>query len=106
MPPKANLRLSAFRAYLTGDKGLSAASAETYVKHVRRTLNATKDFETLNPTEEKLLAYDGALSVAMRDGFRAAWGHFAEFMRVKFNTAVTQAPSKRAGHAPAAGSQG
>src|SRR6266849_1332212 len=103
MSQKANLPLSVFRAYLTGDKRLSTASAETYVKHVRRTLIATKAIGPLLRTAEELLGYDATLSVAMRDGFRAAWGHFVEFMRLKHNTAVAHAPSKRARHASGAG---
>ncbi len=102
MSQKANLPFSIFRAYLTGDKRayltgdkrLSTASAETYVKHVRRALIATNADETLNLTAEELLGYDATLSVAMRDGFRAAWGHYVEYLRVKHNFAVAHAPSK------------
>lgn len=94
MSQRVNVPLRGFRAYLTGDKGLSAASAETYVKHVRRVLIATNSFATIQVTAEELVAYDGTLSVAMRDGFRAAWGHYVEFLRAKGHFGAAHAPSK------------
>jgi hypothetical protein len=103
MSHKTNLPMSTFRAYLVANERLSPASAETYVKHVRRALIATKASETMHPTTDELLAYDVTLSVAMRDSFRAAWGHFVEFARVKENVAIAQAPNKRARHASGAG---
>jgi hypothetical protein len=81
--------LTEFHAFLVRN-GLSPASAATYVKHLRRVLNAIGG---IPETAEQLARYDEDLSVAMRDGFRAAWAHFVEFGRSQ-QRAFPPAPSK------------
>ena len=95
MPTKPKPPLTAFRAYLTDEKRLSAASAASYVKHVRRALHAVKATYTGRPSAEDLATYDATLSVAGRDGFRAAWKHFVEFWSFTGADSLALAPARR-----------
>jgi len=51
-------------------------------------------FNPLHRIAEQLATYDGSLSVATRDGFRAAWRHYVEFARVSENVEIQPATSK------------
>src|SRR6267142_910943 len=70
--------LTLFRAYLLSERRLSASSAESYVKHVRRMLRSGADFWRFTP--ELLRKYDETLSVKMRENWRAACRHYVVFM--------------------------
>src|SRR6266446_5455654 len=73
----ADAPLTQFRAYLLSERRLSASSAESYVKHVRRMLRAVGNGEPCTP--ELLCKYDETLSVKMRENWRAAYRHYVVF---------------------------
>ena len=78
MTRTSDFPLTLFRAYLLSERGLSASSAESYVKQVRRMLRAVRNVETC--TRELLCKYDETLSVKMRENWRAACRHYVVFM--------------------------